>query len=308
MTVAKSERILNLFFVLLNSKKPIARRDIRQKVSGYEFCESDTAFERMFERDKDELRSIGLVIQTLPMDSLFENELGYQIDSSVFLTKEIKWDAKDRSILSLASTIWRKSEFESLAKSAAIKTGSKFTSINGNGVEENYSKNLDNYRTILKSMQDKNLLEFNYLSLADKTPTKRSVIAKRLFRKSSQWYMEAVDIKTVGVKNYQINRIFGQINVKPASDLEVNLLKRTSETTNEVSSVTIKINQNAFLVTHITGGKAIDENQIRFEYYDQTAFVNYILGLSSIIVDFDDPGLKKRYQKELGQFLEVLHD
>jgi len=300
VTVAKSERILNLFFVLLNSKKPIARRDIRQKVSGYEVCESDTAFERMFERDKDELRSIGLVIQTLPMDSLFEDELGYQIDSNVFLTKEIKWDAKDRSILSLASTIWRKSEFESLAKSAAIKTGSKFTSSKGNVVEENYSKNLDNYRTILKSMQDKNLLEFNYLSLADKTPTKRSVIAKRLFR--------TVDIKTVGVKNYQINRIFGQINVKPASDLEVNLLKRTSKTTNEVSSVTIKINQNAFLVTHITGGKAINENQIRFEYYDQTAFVNYILGLSSIIVDFDDPALKRRYQKELGQFLEVLHD
>ena len=120
--------------------------------------------------------------------------------------------------------------------------------------------------------------------------------------------MEAVDIKTVGVKNYQINRIFGQINVKPASDLEVNLLKRTSKTTNEVSSVTIKINQNAFLVTHITGGTAIDESQIRFEYYDQTAFVNYILGLSSIIVDFDDPALKRRYQKELGQFLEVLHD
>lgn len=71
MTVAKSERILNLFR-LTQFQKPIARRDIRQKVSGYEVCESDTAFERMFERDKDELRSIGLVIQTLPMDSLLK--------------------------------------------------------------------------------------------------------------------------------------------------------------------------------------------------------------------------------------------
>ena len=86
MSVSKSERILNLFFVLINSKRPIARSEIRQRVNGYEESESESAFERMFERDKDELRNTGIKIDTVPIDPLFDDELGYQIDSKIFLT------------------------------------------------------------------------------------------------------------------------------------------------------------------------------------------------------------------------------
>ena len=112
MSVSKSERILNLFFVLINSKRPISRREIREKVNGYEECESESAFERMFERDKDELRNTGVKIDTLTIDPLFDDELGYQVDSKTFLTKSVNWSPRERALLSLASTTWHQTEFE----------------------------------------------------------------------------------------------------------------------------------------------------------------------------------------------------
>jgi len=118
VAISKAERLLNLFFVLLNTKRPISRNDIRQKVSGYENCESDSSFERMFERDKDELRSTGIKIETLSMDTLFEDELGYRIDQNIFITKVIDWSRDERIMLNLASAIWKNTEFENLAKNS----------------------------------------------------------------------------------------------------------------------------------------------------------------------------------------------
>ena len=46
----------------------------------YAECASDEAFERMFERDKDELREIGIPLETGGNDAWFEDEVGYRID------------------------------------------------------------------------------------------------------------------------------------------------------------------------------------------------------------------------------------
>lgn len=89
MSVSKSERILNLFFVLINSKRPIPRHEIRQKVNGYEECESETAFERMFERDKDELRNTGIKIDAVPVDPLFDDELDIRLIRKHFSLKQL---------------------------------------------------------------------------------------------------------------------------------------------------------------------------------------------------------------------------
>ena len=78
----KTERLLNLVFAMMSTRRAISRSDIRENVAGYEDARSDDAFERMFERDKDELRSMGLPIETVS-DSLGE-VLGYRISPSEY--------------------------------------------------------------------------------------------------------------------------------------------------------------------------------------------------------------------------------
>lgn len=306
MAISKAERLLNLFFVLLNTKRPISRNDIRQKVSGYENCESDSSFERMFERDKDELRSTGIKIETLSMDTLFEDELGYRIDQNIFITKVIDWSRDERIMLNLASAIWKNTEFENLAKIASIKTGNVTSEISDSDSETINDLNMLNYRIILQSLQSKSALEFQYVALDDSKPRNRKVIAKRLYRLEKYWYIEAIDIAAQLIKNYQINRIYGQIRLAQASQIEVNLLKSLTSPPQEKKSIEVTTTEDSRLLTHITGGLVAGEDKISFEYFDSESFVNNILFLSSIITDIDHDEVKKLYISKLIDYRNVL--
>ena len=306
MAISKAERLLNLFFVLLNTKRPISRHDIRQKVSGYENCESDSSFERMFERDKDELRSTGIKIETLSMDSLFEDELGYRIDQNIFITKVIDWSSDERLMLNLAAAIWKNTEFENLAKIASIKAGNVTSELSDSDSEIINDLNTLNYRTILQSLQNKSALDFQYLALDDSKPRKRKVIVKRLYRLEKYWYIEAIDIAAQVIKNYQINRIYGQIRLSQASQVEVNLLKSLASPSQEKKSVEVTTTEDSRLLTHITGGLVAGEDKISFDYFDAESFVNNILFLSSIITDIDHDEVKKLYISKLIDYREVL--
>jgi proteasome accessory factor B len=306
VAISKAERLLNLFFVLLNTKRPISRNDIRQKVSGYENCESDSSFERMFERDKDELRSTGIKIETLSMDALFEDELGYRIDQNIFITKVIDWSRDERIMLNLAAAIWKNTEFENLAKIASIKTGNVTSEISDSDSETINDLNMLNYRNILQSLQSKSALEFQYVALDDSKPRNRKVIAKRLYRLEKYWYIEAIDIAAQLIKNYQINRIYGQIRLAQASQIEVNLLKSLTSPPQEKNSIEVTTTEDSRLLTHITGGSVAGEDKISFDYFDSESFVNNLLFLSSIITDINHDEVKKLYISKLIDYRNVL--
>ena len=305
MSISKSERILNLFFVLLNTNRPLSRSELKQKVSGYEASESETAFERMFERDKDELRTIGIRIQTLPIDPLFDDELGYKIDPSVFLTKQTSWTDEERYILNLASALWHDTEFENQAKVANIKVGS-LVSTDSDSLTQNLQGSIDVYKTLLLALQKRDVISFAYLANDEDTPTQRKIIPRKLYRKDRFWYLEGFDTKTSLIKNYQIDRIFGDIKQTKSSEIERNLVNKVEVKTNVEMTATIEINQNPQLITHIIGGNILDRNRINLHYFEAKSLVNYLLTISSVITDIENKSIKDLYLDTLTSFRKVL--
>ena len=73
----KSERLVNLVIALLATKRNVTKSEIFRTIEGYEG--SHESMERMFERDKDELRSLGIEIEVSGLDPLFDDEVGYRI-------------------------------------------------------------------------------------------------------------------------------------------------------------------------------------------------------------------------------------
>ena len=61
----RTERLLNLLFALMASARPVPKHVLRDAIDAYRASPSDEAFERMFERDKEELRSMGVPILTV---------------------------------------------------------------------------------------------------------------------------------------------------------------------------------------------------------------------------------------------------
>ena len=120
MVTRKSERIMNLAICLLMARRFIEKSQIRQVVECYHDL-SDTAFERTFERDKDELRAMGVPVETGSNNPLFPDEVGYRIRRADFELPPIGFTPAETAALGLAATVWESATQAEQAVTALAK-------------------------------------------------------------------------------------------------------------------------------------------------------------------------------------------
>ncbi len=120
----KTERLLNLVFAMMSTRRAISRSDIRDNVAGYEDPSSDKAFERMFERDKDELRSMGLPIETVT--DVMGDILGYRISASEYEFIDLELTPVDIIVLGVAAQVWDQAVLSAPAQTALRKIEAKY--------------------------------------------------------------------------------------------------------------------------------------------------------------------------------------
>ena len=99
----KVERLVNLIALLLNTRRPLTVEEIRNTVPGYQ-QEDYSSFKRMFERDKEELRSLGIPIERRFTD-VWEVEEGYLISKDRYYLPELDLDPDEMAALWIASRI-----------------------------------------------------------------------------------------------------------------------------------------------------------------------------------------------------------
>ena len=82
---------------------------------------SDEAFDRMFERDKDDLRALGIPLEVGFVDKFFEDEQGYRIKRDAFELPEIDFTADEVAVLGLAARVWRHAGLAAATSDALVK-------------------------------------------------------------------------------------------------------------------------------------------------------------------------------------------
>jgi proteasome accessory factor B len=120
MSPRKSERIMNLAICLLLARRFVEKSQIREVVEGYHDL-TDAAFERTFERDKDELRAMGVPVETGSNSVLFPDEIGYRIRRKDFELPPISFTQTETAALGLAATVWESATQAEQAVSALAK-------------------------------------------------------------------------------------------------------------------------------------------------------------------------------------------
>lgn len=99
------ERVLNLLIYLLESPHPVSADEVRQTVLGYD-DQTDEAFHRMFERDKDLLRRLGVPLKREALDA-WEVDFGYTVDPDEYAIPDPKLTQEERVALSVAARMVR---------------------------------------------------------------------------------------------------------------------------------------------------------------------------------------------------------
>src|SRR6476659_6945959 len=116
MSRRKTERLLNLVVCLLATRRYLSAEQIRQAVPGYP--EGTEAFKRMFERDKEELRELGIPLET---GSDGDDEAGYRIQRQAYELPEITLTRDEAAVLGLAARVWQRASLAEAASGALLK-------------------------------------------------------------------------------------------------------------------------------------------------------------------------------------------
>ncbi|MBV5243400.1 MULTISPECIES: helix-turn-helix transcriptional regulator [Mycolicibacterium] len=120
MAISKVERLMNLVIALLSTRSFITADRIRETVYGYSGAASDEAFSRMFERDKNELRDLGIPLETGRASSSDPAE-GYRINREAYALPAVELTPDEAAAVAVATQLWQSPELITATQGALLK-------------------------------------------------------------------------------------------------------------------------------------------------------------------------------------------
>jgi len=200
----KTERLINLTLALLSSKRYLTKSEIFNNVAGY--SGSPETMERMFERDKDELRNLGIRIEVRALDPLFEDDQGYLIDSDTFQINPNDFSQEEIFLLTMAANLWHGSALQKDSKAALLKIQSLDGLVATNTVASPVIEDNEDSKKLLlifDAVERFITLEFEYKG------TIRQVKPYGIYTRRGFWYLAAQENDVV--KSFKVVRIGQQI-------------------------------------------------------------------------------------------------
>jgi proteasome accessory factor B len=204
------ERLVNLVALLLESRTPLTFDQIREKLAeGYGHQDVSSA-KRMFERDKDILRDIGVPIEVVSTDA-WDVEQGYTIDKDRYYLPDIAFTPEEISALFVAV----RSAGDGSAEDAARKllSGVDRGILAGLGAPALMSEADPNLSAVAEAVAENRRVRFSYrTSRGDRS--ERTVDAFGLAVRGGHWYLVGLDADRGETRSFRLSRISGALELE----------------------------------------------------------------------------------------------
>lgn len=254
MSRRRLERLLNLTMCLMATSRFLTVSEIGDMVEGYEpgrDADEQEAFRRMFERDKQYLRDLGIPLET-GTDS-FGDEVGYRIRRDDYALPEIRLNRDEAAALALASQLWSSASLASSAASALRKLAAAGAGGAGHGaaagraadggtdadaapaellglagLEPRVDATEPAFEPCLAAVQAGQAIKFPYRKPGDPAPTERHVEPWGVLSWRGRWYLAGHDRVRGAPRVFRLSRVAGPVRavgprgavtVPPGTDL-----------------------------------------------------------------------------------------
>lgn len=214
MSAAKTERLLNLVICLLSTRRPLTKSQIRAAVPQYADNPSVEAFERMFERDKDELRDLGVPLVTTSEDPLFEDEVGYRVDRDAYALPDVAFEPDELAVVGLASRVWQQATLGAPAARALLKlraAGVEPDSSSLIGVEPRVRTSEPAFDPLYAAVRDRTPVTFTYRTASSGEVAERHVEPWAVTSWRGRWYLTGHDRDRGAPRVFRLGRIEGAV-------------------------------------------------------------------------------------------------
>jgi proteasome accessory factor B len=216
---SKVERLMNLVICLLSTRSYITAERIRTIVAGYDDDASDEAFSRMFERDKNELRDLGIPLETGRVTQ-FDPVEGYRINRDAYALPDVALTPDEAAAVAVATQLWQSPELITATQGAVLK-------LRAAGVDVDVSDaaiaiasppGLPGIRgseeilgVLLAAIDSGRAVQFPHRSARTEPYTVRTVEPWGVVTDKGRWYLVGHDRDRDATRTFRLSRIGAQV-------------------------------------------------------------------------------------------------
>ncbi|MCA1703382.1 MAG: WYL domain-containing protein [Actinobacteria bacterium] len=213
MSSTRAERLVNLVLCLLSSRQYLPAERIRRIVPGYADAPTDEAFYRMFERDKAELRDLGVPLETGRTPGFDAGE-GYRIARRDYELPDIDLEPDEAAAVALAARLWDSSQLAGAAHGALLKlraAGIEVETEPSAAVEPRVRAVDPALTPLISAVQAGQVVTFSHrrhpaVDLATRTLEPWGVVSWR-----ARWYVVGHDRDREAIRCFRVSRISGPV-------------------------------------------------------------------------------------------------
>jgi proteasome accessory factor B len=218
MSKRKTERLLGLVVCLLSTRRYLSAEQIRAAVPGYP--EQDELFKRMFERDKEDLRDLGVPLET-GVNHPFDEDPGYRIRRQAYELPELRLEADEAAVLGLAARVWQHAALAGAAAGALLKLRAAGIDPAGadageerpirHGIEPRLGRPEPAFGPLWEAVRDRRPVTFSYRAAGRSEPQRRELEPWGVVNRHGRWYVAGRDRDRDATRVFRLSRIAGPV-------------------------------------------------------------------------------------------------
>lgn len=217
MATSKVERLMNLVICLLSTRQFLTAEKIRQSVAGYPDSASDEAFSRMFERDKNELRDLGVPLETGQASRLGTVE-GYRISPEAYALPEVDLTSEESAAVAIAVRLLESPEMTSAAQGAVLKLRAAGVAVDQDSASALFTALPARVRgsepaleSVLSAIEAGRAIRFEHRSAPNAEMRTRTLEPWGVVTHDGRWYVVGHDLDRGATRTFRLSRIGDRI-------------------------------------------------------------------------------------------------
>jgi proteasome accessory factor B len=214
----RTERLVNLVICLLSTRRFLTAAQIAATVPGYEHDPEDPrdheAFQRKFERDKAELRELGVPLET-GFDSAFDTESGYRIAHREYALPDIPLEPDEAAAVGIAARLWQHAGLAAAASSGLAKLRAAGVEVDPQatlGVEPVVTVD-PAFGPLTAATRARRAVTFSYRVPEVDDPTTRRLEPWGVVCWQGRWYVVGHDRDRRATRCFRLSRIVGAVRL-----------------------------------------------------------------------------------------------
>ncbi|PPL18152.1 WYL domain-containing protein [Microterricola pindariensis] len=229
VAVSVEERLFSLVLALLASEQGLGKAEILSTVQGYRqryvLGGDNASLDRQFERDKDDIRELGIPLETIdapdrPGDS---QSARYRIPRALYeLPADVTFSAAENALLGLAAAVWRDGSLSEDSRRAITKLRS--LGIETDDAVIGYAPRLRvreaAFGPLKLALDRRQRVSFLYLKPGQKKPLLRTVDPHALVVHESRWHLSGFDKRARAPRTFLLSRIVGPVKPLPGETFD----------------------------------------------------------------------------------------